>query len=1187
MSLFRMVLQGLRGRKRDTLILGCVLFLAFLFLTLSSVLLSSFAKNTELQRQALHGRWQVLYYGAEKDAEEQCAAFADCAAMEIVGTTGDGHLIGSIDETVQYIGCLQLVEGRLPQGEDEIVLVRGKMDEEPALGEEVNLCYQYSYMRGSSQAVDDQANRRQAVIDSLHAGETDAETLEKREQWDYVRQWYLSYLYRNYDPETIAEWMEGETNPYAKPTRPWEELHEQFLAYVREHYDPESNTVHFRYQHWGFNTRPEPDYYYPLPPGQDLEQTLAEDENDLLFAWATIMLHPTKMHDPFDDEAYKVSTVRALPGGLFSYEGFLINVLNEGVETLYLGWAFSDEVKAQVSEELRTSKTLLYKSYTVVGYVAPYVDHWDVHGLTLPDGFVSPEAAAAQLRALRRAEEEYYEGAPSWEPKEILLIQDPDSSWSATAARTLQVFSQVQKPYFKVEGLDETLIGKPQQGVIIGLDPETGEEKICELRQYGPVCYYLIDPLTSEQLLISGDPTAAFRWDEFSSMLLPLRPEQLTLEELEANNHHPLRLNQYSFSRYEYSLQTLCSGILICMAACSVFLVFWVQLRRRRMRLATLFAIGATDAQVFKMLLLELLVLLAVTSILGLVLGFLIARIVTAVISSVFVVEPGRLFGGLALCIAAMLVSALIPMLAVLRTPLTGREPLSRHILGMKAPQKNRRQHYARIVLRQMRANRGRTALQAAMAFLLASICLLTIFLCHSAYTGYRRKITDTAMPDYEIVVPYGMTLRALRTSLEAHPTLSENAEISAAWEAPNVWLHCDGLLETSPVAQALHEVSAPAFRDLPDGETGLAVRVVGLTDDALEAFCARLPEGSVDLPAIQKGEACLVFVPRYEAENGALLRRDTEPAALEDLRLDERAGYLLLLHYGSLYTEVSEADAGLQAGDTLTLTAYSQKIVDEHLVEESTDCSLRVEAVISTIDPPFWPLSENNAAFVLLTGQRAIAEIYPYASSRMAAARAKYHVRMAELFYPDCYGLTRILISNHKGVDAVEMDTLAYDLAEELGVELTNYRLNKSLEEAPAQNRLLLFLLLGIEMALVLSTLLYSAAIMAAEQDRFRFGLLQALGLSDGQIFWGQLLQSFGLSILGCIGANLLLGVVQLSVALFSSRPYLTLLENLEAYPWTLHLLVSLGFILVYTLLQSLPILRLGREEVIDNMRS
>jgi ABC-type lipoprotein release transport system permease subunit len=204
-----------------------------------------------------------------------------------------------------------------------------------------------------------------------------------------------------------------------------------------------------------------------------------------------------------------------------------------------------------------------------------------------------------------------------------------------------------------------------------------------------------------------------------------------------------------------------------------------------------------------------------------------------------------------------------------------------------------------------------------------------------------------------------------------------------------------------------------------------------------------------------------------------------------------------------------------------------------------------------------------------------------------MTAAQTRYHSRMAAIFYPDCYGLTRILLTNHPDADPVAMDTAAYDLAEALGVELTNYRLSKVQLYSEAENRCLLFLLLGVEMALVISTLLYSEAGIALEQDRYRYGLLQALGLSDGRVFLGQLWQAFLTGLLGLLGANLALGLVLVLAALFTASPRLTLTEIFEAYPWGVHGLVCGAELLICTLLQTLPILRFRRVQPIENIRS
>lgn len=1182
MRLFRLVVHGLLGRKRDTAILSVILFLAFLFLSLSPVLLSSFARTAQQAREELHGGWQLLYSNASPEAAAACAAAADAAEIRVLGSTKEGNLIGTADQAVLDLGCLKLTEGRLPQGEDEIVLVRGRTAKEPALGEEFDAVYLYTYMQGGHRGLSDFENQKQAVLDSLRVGETDPERLQNRQTWQANYALTLACLERRYGPEAAEALTEGQANPYDGLSRTWDELHEAFLTYVTENYDPEENVVRFQADYaalYGYDKPYYSNYDYALPPEYDLESFLAEYEDELLYEWATEILHPFQ----YNNYAYGFRTVRAYPGGLFSYEGFLINVKNEGVQTLYSGWAFSEEVRARSSIELQTAQALLYKTYTVVGYIEPYADHWDVRGLTMPDAFVSDAAADAQLRALRRAEEEYYEGAPSFEPTEILLLRNPDLGWRETAEAILPIFSALQEPWFQLEGVSPDM-SETEIGVIIGLDPGTGEEKVCELRKYSSTGYYLTDSLTGVTYSISGDPRSSVRWDEFSEILLPLQPEALTLTELEANNNHPLRLNQYAYppNGIEDQLQTLCRGLLIGVAACSVFQVFWVQLRRRRRRLTTLMAMGATDRQVLTMLLLEIGLLLAVNGALGLLAGFGLARLLTSRMETLYTVLWPQIWGGVGLCAAAVAVSAGIPMLLVLGTPLTGRDRVNRRALKLAVPKRERRQTYARQILRQLRVNRARTALQVAMTFLLAASCLITVFLSCTAFSDYRRQVEETAMPDYEILVPYGMSGRFWKDTIAEHPALTEHADLSITREAPNVTLHVDEALAESPIVRALRGIPDAT---LPGGE--LAVRVVGLEPEALAAFLDAFPALTVDREALEKGAACVLLVPRFLEQDGAPVLREAEETELSGLRTDERAGALLSLHYAPSYEAVSLADESVRAGDRLHLTAYTQQISGERLNASSRDLELPVEAVLSTLDPPIWPLSAREPAFVVVTGLPAISTLYPSASTRMTADQTRYHSRMAPIFYPDCYGLTRILLTNHPDADPTAMDTAAYDLAEALGVDLTNYRLSKEQLYSAAENRCLLFLLLGVEIALVISTLLFSESEMALEQDRFRYGLLQALGLSDARVFLGQLWQSFLTALLGLLGANLALGLVLLLAALFTASPRLTLSEILGPYPWAVHGLVCGAELVLCTLLQTLPIRRLSRVQPIENIRS
>ncbi|MBR0163679.1 MAG: ABC transporter permease [Lachnospiraceae bacterium] len=1147
MRLLRIASGGLKGRKRDTAVLGSILFLAFLFLTLSSVLLSSFSGTARLERQKLHGAWQIMYYGVQGESAALRRELAPCAQIRLAGTTNTGSLIGTIDEDALETAGFILEEGRLPQGQDEILLVRGRMSAEPAPGETLDITYSYEDMQSGT--------------------EEGAESVQKEAVLASVRQ-------------TMT----------AQDT-------EDFRAYLKEHYDPKEGTVSFTETVTGYYGEEEYAYSYRLPEGVDADHPEPEIEEDLLYMWARYAYGPAT----FGEYPYAISSILRKDGELFGYEDISIDIDRRGFKIFYSGAGFSDEYRGRYDDAaMHTCAVMLRKTCTVVGYISPYADHWDVRGLSMPDAFVSPQAGDQVLRALSFAEQHYSEGTKNRPSAEILLLGDAGMSREDRVAQILPVYMAAQRPSFRTEGFTEDSFGSAH-GFITGLDPVTGEEKTCQLHIYRNydthVDNYVLQDVSGEYRLVSGDPAEEERWEEFSDLLLPLAPPVLTFEELEQNNGYPLRLNNYAYppsGNAGQSMQWLAGGVLIGVAAFSVFQVYWTQLRRRRMRLATMMSIGATDAQVLAVLLLEVALLLVVSLVLGTAFGFLAARLITGLRDTRFIVDGTALAVGEALCILAVLLGALIPMLLVRNIPLTGREQLSKRTLQLRAPRRTRRQTYGRILLRQTVVNRGRTCLQFLLALLLAVTLLLTLFLCHDAYGAYRRSVTDTAMPEYELVAPYGMSTRMMERSMELTKELREGSTLSCIREAPNVYLHCDTLLESSPILKTLHGMpeAQGMFRETEGGETGVAVRVMGASKDSalLHSLLRMLPADTVDLASLERGESCILLVPQYLPDGEGVLQKMPDPEALKSLRADELAGELLELHYADRYASVCRTDPSVRPGERITLTAYRQWLEDVDgrtmLLEGSTTIHPRVDAVIHVLGEGVWPFSENNATHIVVSGERIIRTIYPQANASMSAEQAAFHRIMAKIYYPDCYGLTRFIVRNGTESDPVTQDTLAADFAEELGLDFINYRIRIEREASSAQMRRMMFFLLGLEMSLVILTLLYSGADVAAEQDRYRIGTLQAFGVTTFEINTGQSLLAAGMAVVSCVAAHPVIALVHLVTALLATNPQMALRENLAGYPWGTHVLICVLFILSYTLMQSMPVRRVSRLDPIENIR-
>ena len=1133
MKLFRMVLQGMRGRKRDALTLGSVLLLAFLFLTLSSVLLSSVANTAQQQRQALYGNWQVLYYGAP---DTTAAGYPGAARMWMLGATDEGKSIATIDAAVQEAGSLRLTEGRLPERSGEIAVVQGRMGAHCAVGDQLSLVFTYDYMArgGNPTGLAEQA----AVLDALQ--EERAGTLSGR-----TLTWELCQT-------ECRDWIDANRDTWLD--------------------------------------------FFGAPEDADAAQLMEDYGDTLLYYWAVMVEGP----EDFGDGAYQIVRQTRFDGGLESAAGFTVNVKGRHEEVTLAGPGFGSLRGTMRISERTTSELLLLRTCTVVGILAPYADHWDVHGYTMPDAFVSPDMGREHREAVAYAEQFYYEGAPGYEGQSTLLFYDPAQDARALAGTLLEPYNAVQEPGFQLETYSESGVSEQETGFLTGLNPYTMEACTYPYAVYNGN-YYL--NVNGEQVFLGADPNDPAGWPALADRVLPLPAQTLTVDDLDNGNTGAFRLNTFAYPAAggtERTLQTLLSGVLVGVAACATFQIFWVQLRRRRARLATLMAIGATDGQVLAMLLLEVLFLLLVAGAAGVGLGFALSRLLLGtVVTAGYAPDWAHLFTGLACGAAAVLLGALVPMLLALRAPLTGREPTSRRTLHLRQRSAVRPQHYWRIVLRNLSANHGRTALQFGFAWLLATICLLTVFLCHSAFDDYRREVEQTGRPDYEILAPYAMSRGFMPDVLG---DLNMDASCLSYVTAENILLRCNGLegQSGSPILGALYNgpQGDSLFTEV-DGARWYTTRVVGAGEgsEMLRRILALVPEGTVTEEELLSGESCILLVPRYTPGEGGVQSKNVSVETLADLSRDEYAGYLLNLSYDPADAQLTRADTAIAPGDTLSLMGQTVRIstVSGEKQNVQRTAQTRVAAVVSVLDEPFWPWSGNNATHVILSGDSLVFRLYPSAGTRMSAVQAKNFRIMAKLFYPDCYGKTHFYLTNAPGTDGISQDTAAAAFAERYGLAFTNDRLSNERVQADAQKKMMMFLLLGVEMALVVLTILAATAASAMEQDRRRCGTLQALGVSGGQLLGGQVFQALTIGALACLAANLTLVLVAALSAVFSHLGQAalglevrrSLQRLLGSYPWAVHGGVCLGFVLGYLAVQIRPVVRVGRVDPIENIRS
>ena len=129
----KIALRGLLGQKRGALLLWSVVTLAFLFLCVSTTLITSLQKTDEDQRVATYGSWQVMAATGSQAQAQRYAALAGeqglAAALPMVNVAGTDYFSGgnvfyltTCSPALEQLAQLSLREGRWPAADGEVVL---------------------------------------------------------------------------------------------------------------------------------------------------------------------------------------------------------------------------------------------------------------------------------------------------------------------------------------------------------------------------------------------------------------------------------------------------------------------------------------------------------------------------------------------------------------------------------------------------------------------------------------------------------------------------------------------------------------------------------------------------------------------------------------------------------------------------------------------------------------------------------------------------------------------------------------------------------------------------------------------------------------------------------------------------------------------------------------------------------
>ncbi|MBO5069271.1 MAG: hypothetical protein J6C37_02765, partial [Roseburia sp.] len=117
--------NGMRGRKKVSVLLILVLTFTFIFITTAVLLETSMTQTRIRQREKLYGTWQAAYLRVDESEKEAFLSEPDVTEAVVsclVGKDSEHGTVSVISREMVDMGNITLTQGRLPEHPQEIVL---------------------------------------------------------------------------------------------------------------------------------------------------------------------------------------------------------------------------------------------------------------------------------------------------------------------------------------------------------------------------------------------------------------------------------------------------------------------------------------------------------------------------------------------------------------------------------------------------------------------------------------------------------------------------------------------------------------------------------------------------------------------------------------------------------------------------------------------------------------------------------------------------------------------------------------------------------------------------------------------------------------------------------------------------------------------------------------------------------
>ena len=730
--MYHLTWKGMIGRRRESLLLLIVLVLSFLLSSALAIILPSTQAKAQLQREKAYGSWQVMLLDrsaedCEKLAQLLSAQGVQCAVLPAAHDSSD-EIISVMTPEAMALGSFELLEGRLPEAENEILIVEDQfaLGNLPKVGDSISVRYRW----GASSKIGNSFRHRQTAL----FDETKAAAFE------YCKAKYLDDYYAY-----VEEAKENMANDLA-----WKNSYQNLTEYCISSYGA------------------------PVEPQDMTPEQL--DTSFELYLSQYAPNHPMRI--------VETTTVKPV---LVSGADYPLSLACRESKATLNGEAFGEQDGETIVTTHSYDDLSANVPYTVCGILKAYEATWDTGGHALPDAFLSESGRALLEKNLTLAEQQVEDLGTGWAWDGNCILLRSDRPLAELYDAAIKADQSLEHGYYSLSTYFAGDNGLPYDSVSFeGWDAEKQESVtyngLWKFAEDGTEYYVFPDVLDE-----NGQPfqfTAEEYNNDFKFPGLTLIPNTYypDLEELYQKNDYDIRINTNAIpdgtANAAGMTGTVLNTILVLISACAVLVICVVQSKRRAYSIVMLRAIGLQNKQAAVMQLTEALLFLLFSLLLGLSLGYLGASAALRwhYHGSVLAFDWIFLLRSVVFGALALLAGLQIPLLYSLRLPLTGKTAIA----VKKKPKRAalRRGSLTEMEQAAVRFNRRRSLLARLLCTLSLLLALLTLLLAHFSFDTYRINVERADLPDYVLTASYGMGSIYMKEKLEEYGQPDELGEV-------------------------------------------------------------------------------------------------------------------------------------------------------------------------------------------------------------------------------------------------------------------------------------------------------------------------------------------------------------------------------------------------------------------------